>query len=68
MTRMTSEGRRVRRVVSTARGDMVIEVTADELVMRPKRSRRGEVRIAWGAVYLRALGAPMPGCRRRGSR
>ena len=46
----------------------MVELTADELVMRPKRSRRGEIRISWGAVYLRALGAPMAGCRRRGAR
>ena len=58
MKRISETKRKVRRIVATVHGEFVVELEPDELVMRPLRHRRGAIRITWGAVYLRALGAP----------
>ena len=62
MTRATDHP--VRRVVSgQTHGALVVEVTTEELRVRPF-GRRKAVTIPWGAVYLRAVQAVIEAERR----
>lgn len=56
MVRMTEKVRPVRRIVETRRGDLVVELRADGLLLRPKGRRTAAVLVSYGAVYERALG------------
>lgn len=53
-----SDTKPTRRTVQTMDGDMVVEVGAAYVTMRPKHARKGgpaEVQVPWGAIYLRAM-------------
>ena len=68
MTRATDKP--LRRVVSgQTHGELVVEITREEIRLRPLRRRRGAVAIPFGAVYLRAMQAMVDAERReRGKR
>jgi len=67
MTRATDKALR-RTVSGQSFGELVIEVTRDELHLRPFGRRRGAVSIPWGAVYLRAVQAIVDAERRERAR
>lgn len=46
------------RVVSTADGELVAELSDRALTLRPLRTRRGgpaAIRVSWGLIYLREM-------------
>jgi hypothetical protein len=63
MTRATDKPLR-RAVSGQTHGELVIEVTREQLRLRPLGRRRGAVVIPWGAVYLRAIEAMIAAERR----
>lgn len=56
-TRIRSKKTRTQHVVETSMGEMVVELHASCLTMRPLRSRNGDAEVAlnYGALYTRAL-------------